>query len=93
MAFEKSRVIDLWHQRIGHPEKQRLSLTVNKELVSGINVSKMLSFVKGVSKEKYSVSLFSKWEKLDQLRNCNWHTVMRVVPCPQDPFGVFRHLY
>ena len=49
VAFEKSRVIDLWHQRLGHPGKQRLSLTVNKQLVSGINVSKMeeLSFCEG----------------------------------------------
>ena len=49
MAFEKSRVIDLWHQRLGHPGKQRLSLTVNKQLVSGISVSKMkeLSFCEG----------------------------------------------
>ena len=49
VAFEKSRVIDLWHQRLGHPGKQCLSLTVNKQLVSGINVSKMeeLSFCEG----------------------------------------------
>jgi len=33
MAFERSRMNDLWHQRLGHPGKQRLSQTVNKQMV------------------------------------------------------------
>ena len=54
MAFERSRMNDLWHQRLGHPGKQRLSQTVNKQLVSGINVSRMeeLSFCEGCVEAK-----------------------------------------
>jgi len=60
VAFERSRMIDLWHQRLGHPGKQRLSQTVNKQLVSEINVLKMeeLSFCEGCVEAKIQCKPF-----------------------------------
>lgn len=40
LAYEQSRGVDLWHQRLGHLGKQQLKRTISKQLVRGLNVSK-----------------------------------------------------
>ena len=52
--------MDLWHQRLGHLCEQQLKYMVNKELVTGLNLSKAtkLSFCEGCVKGKMCRSPF-----------------------------------
>ena len=53
-SLEERSDADLWHQRLGHSNKQQVMKIVDKELVSGmkINGNAQLSFCEGCIQEK-----------------------------------------
>ena len=75
--------MDLWHQRLGHLCEQQLKYMVNKELASGMKLSKItqLSFCEGCVEGKMNRSPFHPVEVRSSEKLQLVHIVMCVGLC------------